>query len=1400
MKEKKIRGTKHLRNKIKKRTLLRTTVISALVVLAGVGVFAGKAFLNNKTDGIVVEKSVDMEQQAASGYGNSNGNVQVLTQNDGETGVQLSSLNDGNSDNQPLVQDVGGADYSRVILFDATNKVRGGIAYGTKKGTDTIKLQGSTDTYININTNSTFYLGNGYEMGDIVYPTVFVYDNTKGRIVDRFGTGADWNRAGNDPYRKSYVPVSGTYGNNSRYTFLISVNTYENAGSFDYRMVEVQVADTCRGMGNVSGGGRTNGSGSKTFTISATPQDDKVYEFDYWEYIDENGNTQILKGKTKMEITVTESNSYRMYTAHFKTKKYDLNYVVSGPKEGVKQVLFDPQSVTPGYPSRFTITMSDGYKLVEWSYKQKDKAEEKGTSNTGEIFAIEEDVTLYITVEDNRKTVKAEPSIINGGTISIKDVTDPAQKSANSVLKVPEGHRVSLHVTPNEDYDFIDWKDSEGVTYAGDTIEFVVDTDKSLIAELRKKVSKIVTLGNPSEGKLSIKYKYKDTNGVIKDGEGDSYGEYNVLTQYPITFTAKPEKTPSPGYSFVGVRDSNNVIIKPVEVGTDVVSLAITGDETYTAIFVEKVNNCKIYAKKSPDTAGDVEINCNNKNGTTTPINSGDSVNVDTLKSITIKATPKSGYKFARFLDENGSEVISELKKDGGVEFGELTFVPTGDTETFTAEFEKIACDITTAVSPKEAGKVKIAYTDIYGKEQSTENTGTVTIKADRPITLTAVPSSSKYKFSKFTDKYGKVYESNPCIIPKSDVDNTYTAVFVDNSCKITAVSSPEVGGYAKIDGVKAYEKVVTYGSEVKLLAVENDGYDFSYWSDQNGNKYFDAIITINAVNGDTKYTAYFVKEAININVKVEGGGPYSYVKFDNTYTDRNRVFENVERGTHSFEALADYGYSFIRWQTDDGKTYTDNPLSLGGIEKDITITAIFGESKCEIKVLASPVTGGTVAVNGKDGSDFVDINGYAVIYASPSPGYKFEYFTDSKNNRYEKEYYSTDEDIYLSLDNITGDETYTAHFVPTQLSLTATVAPDEAGLVKIDDDGEFRATTTRVISSRTNHTLHAESRDSTKYVFQYWQDSKGKTYTNNPLELLDIQESETYTAVFSSKDVGIKLLCSPASGGKITKTIDADGSVTAKVTANKGYTFICWKKGDVLITNSATLFVEAEKVVDGDVYTAYFSFNKDSGDKSDITEEKFYKDGRKDYGANYTTTKDSVRYKAANEMAQSQRMYADSAPGLKNYSTFASTRKAVSGIISANNVKTTAVATGSELSTVEGDTIPTNELKVQSSEESVIKDFVLNKYGDRYKFEILTMKKASTVSGFDNNNRTYLWKDTGAKEKDNIVIVYNLDEKKNSYITPIVDEDGILKFTIPELDNGEALAVVRVKAGKTNK
>lgn len=1554
MNDKKIRGTNHVKNRSEKRAIRGIAITSAIALLLGVSVFTA-TFIAKNIDaskeeisesvsaidsGILVERNVENTEYLASGGSGSSG-----------TGGTLG----GRAANGNITV--------HAVLFDSTGKVKDGIAFG-QSDVDNIHNSGSTDKMFELDPSKSTYFGNGYERGDQVCPTVYVYRNGKEVLHKGY---SDYKIYG-DTYRKAYAsPIDGGTLQNGD-MILITVNNSESAKvPFDWKWVEVANANPS--MGTVSGGGKKNTQDATTFQITATSADDTKYEFDYWEYYDTDGTVRQLK---EASTTVTEKESYRLYTAHFKDKTYDMTYKVNGPVEGVKSVVFSPQEVKAGSDCNFTITLEDGFKLVKWSYKQKNKDEQSGTGNTGTISNVTENMALNVTIEDSRKVIRAGVNATGRGSVKITDESVDPVKSDGSTLKVPAGHKVSITAEANDGYKLKDWKDESNnyitgnpliissvsedktytanfignsvdvtfvtpsvpndvssptinasytVTYIGDdgnqhketfsegkTIKVQSETDitihaesgnesllafdkfivtegdgsqeyknDSVIADITKnkkvqaifkgtsykiaakaspttagsfkfgvnggskqaessvtvkygdnvsieatakdgytfrhwedetgkeiddgddkkyilnltniednatytavfykETSTITTKGNPSEGGLEITYTPPGSSTSITAA---AYGKYNVKSEAGIKLTWKPKTGAS--VTFVGVRDSSNNLIKPDTAGGAVISLPVIHDETYTVVTDETPYT--ITAQTSPELGGYVLID-GKKTFTKT-------VHYDA--DVRLQAVDAGDYKFAYWTDQNGNRINERI----------ITVDMINGDVKYIAHFVKNGVGITLRMTPNSSiGDVAISYQiasgSNIGRKVTEHGTGYYVVSGKSTYTIEADEKSPEYHFVEFVDDLGNHYSANPLTVTSASDDRTYTAVFSKDENIITVVNAPTNGGVARINNVVASERSVDFGSDVSLTAYPNPGYDFKNWTDQNGTIYYDSHIEFKSVSGDMKFTAHYTKQKVDITVKIAQGDSTTYIYFDNHPSSKPiTTYKNVDSGTHMFEAHAEYGMKFIRWQTDDGKTYTENPLSLANIENNMTITAVFEPVKYEIKVAADPVSGGIVSVDFESLRDQVDENGDALIIAIPADGYKFVNFTDSKGNKYEGEVIEDENTYYLLLSNINGDETYTAHFVRESSSITLDVTPEGAGIVKLDDRDFIKSRNSYTVDTNSNHTITAQSLDKNKYQFLYWQDSSGKTYNNNPLELVDVKVGETYTAVFKSRTSGLKVVCSPALGGRIKKTTNDDGSVTVKVTANKGYSFKGWKKegSDNIISSSETIEISAEDANKGETYVATFKYNKDYNAKSDITEEKFYKDGRKDNGVNYTETKESMKARAEKEMASAADIYKDSAPDLKSHSAVSSAKSYYDNKASNSGTKEKPVGNGDELYTVEGEDVNTNKSEISSSVEEKVKQYVTNKFGDRYKYEVLTSKKTAFSDGFDNVNRTYLWENTGAKKKDNIVILYKMNDKKISAITPIVDEDGVLKFTMPELMQGEILTVVRVKVG----
>jgi hypothetical protein len=90
-------------------------------------------------------------------------------------------------------------------------------------------------------------------------------------------------------------------------------------------------------------------------------------------------------------------------------------------------------------------------------------------------------------------------------------------------------------------------------------------------------------------------------------------------------------------------------------------------------------------------------------------------------------------------------------------------------------------------------------------------------------------------------------------------------------------------------------------------------------------------------------------------------------------------------------------------------------------------------------------------------------------------------------------------------------------------------------------------------------------------------------------------------------------------------------------------------------------------------------------------------------------------------------------------------------------------------------------------------KDITLRKFGDRYDSEIVAAVYTNPPEGFDGLVRTYLWKQTDTKYKDNIYVMYRDNGSDYREMAAIVDEDGTVRFTLEDTLIGTEFVLVRV-------
>lgn len=201
-----------------------------------------------------------------------------------------------------------------------------------------------------------------------------------------------------------------------------------------------------------------------------------------------------------------------------------------------------------------------------------------------------------------------------------------------------------------------------------------------------------------------------------------------------------------------------------------------------------------------------ISVSASPSNGGT--VTGGGTYNYNT--SVTLTATPKTGYKFVKWSDGN-TNASRTIKVTGAA--------------SYTAEFAKIAY---TATFKNYDGTVLQTVTVEHGSTPS--YTGSAPTKA-QDVQYT-------YAFSGWSPSLGAI-----------TADTTYTAQFTATKRKYTITTSVNPSGAGTVTGSGTYE----YGTTKTLAATANDGYEFVEWSD--GVKTASRSIT---VSGNATYTAIF--------------------------------------------------------------------------------------------------------------------------------------------------------------------------------------------------------------------------------------------------------------------------------------------------------------------------------------------------------------------------------------------------------------------------------------------------------------------------------------------------------------------------------------------------------------
>ena len=525
------------------------------------------------------------------------------------------------------------------------------------------------------------------------------------------------------------------------------------------------------------------------------------------------------------------------------------------------------------------------------------------------------------------------------------------------------------------DYVFVDNSKTELAAYIGDNDKIVIPNTVETIGAnafadckqltsvvIPKSVTKVGNFAFNGCDNLTIYCEAEsatDDFGYKWNGDctvvwGHSGGEIEEPTTYTITLSASVggsvsdggtfeegkeiqiKATANDGYHFLNWSDGNTENPRTITVDKDL---------TLTAVFEEDEEEFEKYTITLSATNGTVSGGGEYLEGTVT----------------IIKAIPDNGYKFVRWSDGN-TENPRSITVDNNLT---LTAIIEKD-ENQSSEPDKYTITLSAENGTVSGGgtfskgaSIQILATPNSGfhfvkwSDGNKDNPRTITV--NRNIELTA-EISDKYKISAKVKGEGWVsgtgsFSYGQTITIKATADDNYhftkwndgdksrtRTITVTEDLELTATFSPDLFEIStqKTDGGKIKgADIYSYGEEVEIKAVPDEGYKFVSWSDGNTDNPRTII-----VKGDKTYSAEFAPAKFTITAVAENG----------SVTGLSEEFAYGDTAT--LTATAADGFRFVKWSDDN----TENPRIVV-VAGDVTFTAVFeaDENQNEEKQTAVP-------------------------------------------------------------------------------------------------------------------------------------------------------------------------------------------------------------------------------------------------------------------------------------------------------------------------------------------------------------------------------------------------------------------------------------------------------------
>ncbi len=941
-----------------------------------------------------------------------------------------------------------------------------------------------------------------------------------------------------------------TVSANSSYSFT-ALSSRTLVANFVLTPSIIVTADPSAG-GSVTGGG-TYTAGAQV-TVNASPS--SGYRFVNWT---ENGTVVSVNAAYAFTASVD-----RNLTANF-IRQFTITTSVS-PAEG--------GSASGGgtYDSGTSVTVaatpSAGFRFVNWT--------ENGTqvsANTSYTFSVSSARALVANfVRTYTITLSALPA--EGGSTSGAGTYD-------------SGSTVTVIATPAAGYRFYSWSEGGTAVSANASYSFTAAASRTLVANFVRTVT-ITASANPVSGGAvsgagtydvgtSVNMTASPTAGCrfVSWTEGGSIVSSNatysftantartLVANFLLTPAVTVSANPAGGGSVSGggIFDSGTSVtvsavptagfrfVNWTENGTQVSAIAsytftITSSRTLAANFVQTF---AVTLSASPVAGGTVS-------GAGT---------FDSGSSVTVSATPASGYRFANWT-ENGSPVSTNASYTFTVTAGRVlvaSFVQTyavalsaspvsGGTVSGGGIFDSGASVTVTAVP---AAGYRFVNWNEGGSPVSTNASYTFTLSSARTLvanfvagytvtlslnpsaggsasgggtydsgtslTVTATPASG-YRFGSWTEG-GTTVSTSAGFTFTVTANRTLTANFILTP-SITTSSNPVAGGSTAGGGI------FDSGASVTVTATPSASYRFVNWTENGSQVSVNTSYTFTATASRALVANFGTTLTVSVSASPSAGGT---VSGGGTFDSGTSV---------TVAAVAASGYRFVSW-TEGGSAVSTSSSYTFTLSANRTLVAGFVRIYT-ITAAASPSSGGSAS-----GGGVYDSGEAVTLTATPAAGYRFSSWTEEGSVVSTSPSYSFTASAALSL---------TANFIRI---CTISVSANPAAGGTVSGGGTF--------DSGTIVTVIAAPQAGCRFT--------GWTEGGNPVSSagsysFTATSSRTLTAQFV-RVLTLSVSASPSAGGTVSGggSYDSGTQVTAAATPSAGYSFVSWTEGGSIVSTS---------------------------------------------------------------------------------------------------------------------------------------------------------------------------------------------------------------------------------------